>query len=364
MVQIRSIESAPKNGKVRLEARARDLQQRIRETSILQVEEFKRQVSAEISRLECGEYALESVEELRTQLCNLAKNMERCFHESTTRPLFLARFRGLQKSERDIPRVLRSVDGTRLNLRKGKGERERTFQLDSFFAEGACTQQIYECIRPLVQAMQSYSTNLVLILDGHTGTGKSYTMFDGKAPIITSCVQDLLAIEDASIEITSVEGYRNEIRDLLNGGIKVFVNDKIDPLSTTSESRTISSLSELQSALTTAKCNRHTSRTDFNNKSSRSHAIYTIRTFIPANDCTVALTLVDLAGDEQLPKSAAQDLQADSTYIHNSRQALQKLLIAQVEGTITPHSFSGTKVSFPAIESWKEIDVERRSSNC
>ncbi|KAJ1723684.1 Kinesin- motor protein, partial [Coemansia biformis] len=264
------------------------------------------------------------------------------------------------------------------------------YLFDGLFGPLATQECVYEkAVSPILnQVMQGY--NCTIFAYGQTGTGKTFTMegdlglTSGGASVvgtpmvsrIPGQVSDALSSArlstqagmiprtlhnmfyllrkqsvDSYVRVSYVEIYKEELRDLLSGAstkddstharmgyeagsgnLKVLDSgtDKgvvIQGL----EERIVTNAREAISLLHAGATRRKVAATQCNDKSSRSHAIFTITVFIREHAATVEgedvvklgkLNLVDLAGSESIGRSGAQNDNA-----HEAGKINQSLLV-------------------------------------
>lgn len=205
----------------------------------------------------------------------------------------------------------------------------------------------YETLgRPLLlHALEGYNSTLMAY--GQTGSGKTYTMMgdcrDGDesegAGIIPRMCRELF-IELGSrtftaptgerlsweVHVRYVEVYCEKISDLLNSGASVGIREEITPHSATfalvgARRIPVTSTEDLLQALAMGNRWRRTAATKSNDRSSRSHAIFSIDlteviSFVEpdgsvasAPSKSLTIRLVDLAGSERVSETGVQGTQ-------------------------------------------------------
>lgn len=232
----------------------------------------------------------------------------------------------------------------------------KTFAYDSVFDDTFTQQQLYdESAYPLVQStLQGY--NSTIFAYGQTGCGKTYTMLGVpndpalRGIIPNSFSQIFGRISEANTETvflvrcSYIEIYNEEVRDLLNYDEKTKLELKegkdkgifVKNLSM----HIVKSIGDIGAAMENGNNHRITKQTNMNEKSSRSHAIFTIyietsveqagRTLIKAGK----LNLVDLAGSERQKKTGAEgDRLKEAIKINLSLSALGNVINALVEAS-------------------------------
>jgi len=241
-----------------------------------------------------------------------------------------------------------SADGRRLRLDNGMGSKTG-FSFDGVWGPNATQAFIFEEIAPLIQsALDGYQ--VCLFSYGQTGSGKTHTMqgqgFGEQRGIIPRAVEKVLEESQTiskngwqyTLEASFLEIYNELIRDLLCKDSKESDLDiKRDltgrttiPGLTRCEIRTINDVSTLMSK---ASKNRTTASTAMNDRSSRSHSVFTLNITArhPATNTTLtgSLNLCDLAGSERVSKSGVSGERLKETAsINKSLSALGDVFLS------------------------------------
>ncbi|XP_041968866.1 kinesin-like protein Klp68D isoform X2 [Aricia agestis] len=233
-----------------------------------------------------------------------------------------------------------------------KGQ-DKLFTYDAAYDCTADTQTIYdEMVRPLVASVLDGFNGCVFAY-GQTGTGKTHTMEGSNEHegIIPRAFRHIWAhIENnASPDVTHlvscsyVELYLEDVRDLLSKDCKKLtirgqeLNGFYIPEMT---SVVCKSAAEMVRAMRAGNRNRASGRTDMNEHSSRSHAVFlvTVETAHRAtNRIRVGkLNLVDLAGSERQRKTGASaDRLREASRINQALSSLGNVISALAENS--PH---------------------------
>uniref|UniRef100_A0A673CME7 Kinesin-like protein KIF14 n=1 Tax=Sphaeramia orbicularis TaxID=375764 RepID=A0A673CME7_9TELE len=236
---------------------------------------------------------------------------------------------------------------------------------DSFFAS---QQTVYETLaRPLLlRAFEGFST--CLFAYGQTGSGKSYTMmgFGEEAGVIPRFCQELFS-ELASmendevkchVEMSYFEVYNEKIHDLLV--TRDDPNQRRMPVSRATSAPTdnvVSSYQDIQGWLELGNKQRATAATGMNDKSSRSHSVFTLvmtqtkTEFVEGEEhdhnITSRINLVDLAGSERCNSAQTSgDRLREGASINKSLLTLGKVISA-----LSEQALSRKKVFIPYRES-------------
>ncbi|ORX64689.1 kinesin-domain-containing protein, partial [Anaeromyces robustus] len=229
------------------------------------------------------------------------------------------------------------------------------FNFDKVFDGTSTQEKIFKEIAQLVQsALDGY--NVCIFAYGQTGSGKTYTMEGGEDKItmgmIPRAVQQIfIASEDFKkkgwiydIDCQFLEIYNETIRDLLENdetqkheikhlshGRTIVTDAKIVKVKTSDE---------VYKLLQIASKNRSVGATLCNERSSRSHSIFTLH-LLGHNELTdekyeSSLNLIDLAGSERLAVSGATgDRLKETRAINKSLSCLSDVIAAL--GNNEPH---------------------------
>ncbi|XP_037351641.1 kinesin-like protein KIF14 isoform X2 [Talpa occidentalis] len=202
------------------------------------------------------------------------------------------------------------------------------WSFDECHPDYASQTTVYETLAaPLLQrAFEGYNT--CLFAYGQTGSGKSYTMmgFSEEPGIIPRFCEDLFAqvarkqAQEVSyhLEMSFFEVYNEKIHDLLvckgeNGQRKQPLRVREHPISgpyvEALSMNVVTSYSDIQSWLELGNKQRATAATGMNDKSSRSHSVFTLvmtqtkTEFVEGEEhdhrITSRINLIDLAGSER-----------------------------------------------------------------
>ncbi|KAM3939081.1 kinesin-like protein KIF27 isoform 2-T2 [Leptodactylus fuscus] len=173
--------------------------------------------------------------------------------------------------------------------------KDRVFTFDYVFGKSSTQDDVYSCcIKPLlVSLIEGY--NSTVFAYGQTGSGKTYTIGGGhiasvadeEKGIIPRAIQELFQAisENHNIEFTVkvsyIEVYKEDLRDLLEletnvKDIHIREDEKGNTVIIGAKECQVESADEVMSLLEAGSAVRHTSTTQMNERSSRSHAIFTI----------------------------------------------------------------------------------------
>eukprot|EP00760_Papus_ankaliazontas_P036253 PhM_4_TR8273/c2_g1_i1/m.53438/K17914/KIF13; kinesin family member 13 len=192
--------------------------------------------------------------------------------------------------------------------------------------------------------------NACIFAYGQTGSGKTFTMMgnisdDAGCGIIPRLCKDIFASPQLSakglqVQCTYLEIYNERVMDLLekregdpDGNLKVRQDPVTGPFVEGLSTHNVSSESDIFRLLHKGDQERHIAATKMNDRSSRSHAIFSILLCKPGP--TGALTtwskinLVDLAGSERVHSSGAEGVQfKEATKINLSLTTLGRVIDA------------------------------------
>ncbi|MFH4975436.1 hypothetical protein AB6A40_002145 [Gnathostoma spinigerum] len=244
----------------------------------------------------------------------------------------------------------------------------REFTFDAVFGENTDQLSVYNvAARPIVDnVLKGY--NGTILAYGQTGTGKTFTMSGSPDPPelagiipntfahifdhISKCQQDKTFL----VRVSYLELYNEEIRDLLAKGpsksleikersdIGVYVKDL--------SSISVSSADQMQRIMQRGSEKRSVGATNMNEKSSRSHAVFTIT--IECSETVGGyqhltqgkLQLVDLAGSERQSKAGTTgDRLKEASRINLSLSTLGSVISALVDPKSTHIPYRNSKLT-------------------
>ncbi|KAF7968207.1 hypothetical protein HWV62_31635 [Athelia sp. TMB] len=228
------------------------------------------------------------------------------------------------------------------------------FGFDRVFEPHSTQAEVFEEVSQLAQSCTD-GYNVCIFAYGQTGSGKSFTMEGGNTEetmgMIPRAVEQVFRSTEELrpkgweylMEGQFLEIYNETINDLLG---KHDLDDtkkheiKHDPktLRTTVTNATVlplSSPAQVRTLLLQAQSKRSVAATLMNERSSRSHSVFTLRITGENKDtgerCAGSLNLVDLAGSERLEKSGAgsdKDRLKETQNINKSLSALGDVIAA------------------------------------
>ena len=202
----------------------------------------------------------------------------------------------------------------------------KTFQFDYVYPMDSTQREVYDQVAfPIVDSIfQGY--NGTVFAYGQTGCGKTFTMMGvtndpnlrGVIPNAFDHIFGYIKTEGNSkrflLRCSFVEIYNEEVRDLLGNS-----NKKLEVREDPKKGTFVKDLSyyslkdtdDIEKALNKGNNNRHVGATSMNDKSSRSHSLFTVYLEIEEGEDknkkirSGKLNLVDLAGSERVSKTNA-----------------------------------------------------------
>lgn len=226
------------------------------------------------------------------------------------------------------------------------------FNFDHIFSPEMNNQQVYERIAsPMIDKLFE-GFNCTIFAYGMTGSGKTFTMSGsdlgpGIIPMCVDSIFDRIEIgmpgKKFEVKVSYLEIYNERIFDLLNLTHVKSVNSNIMSGSSNLSNdlkirddpkygvrviglveREVKSNEDLMKCISIGDQNRKTGETDFNTRSSRSHAVVLIRVICKdettGEHVTSTLSLCDLAGSERA--TGQQERRKEGSYINKSLLAL------------------------------------------
>jgi kinesin family member C1 len=221
------------------------------------------------------------------------------------------------------------------------------------FAPSASNSDVFNVLQPMLRVSLE-GLNACIITDGQTGTGKSYTMFSGPAPIAAQAAAEIfthfavMERDGWSWKATcwAVEVYKSEPRDRLVGArVKQPVEVSVKDINgrTVVDGQTVlpvQSPEQLLKLMERAYANRKVAATEKNEQSSRGHLIFTVCLSGHHKGTDEKreskLQFGDLAGGERLSSEPQNDSQTkELTAINSDRFALHGVMESYVKGQMS-----------------------------
>ncbi|XP_062607249.1 kinesin-like protein KIF6, partial [Saccostrea cucullata] len=264
-----------------------------------------------------------------------------------------------------VPEVLREnwTEGVR-----GKANVSHEFHFDYIFKNTATQEEVFDVAAKEIISGFLSGYNGTIFAYGQTGTGKTFTVegspkqykLRGLEPRSISLIYKELekrTEEDISVHISYLEIYQETGYDLLNPGART--QSAVTPFPRVSVMEgnqgvwMVKNLSVhyaateevAQNLLLQGQANRRVAATTVHDRSSRSHAVFTIQLSAKRSDSDVVvkskLHLVDLAGSERVSKTGVQgSLLNEAKCINLSLHYLESVIIA-LQGESTNNNKRG-----------------------
>ena len=227
-----------------------------------------------------------------------------------------------------------------------ENKQEKNFEYDYIFDTKSTQKDVYEEVTLLIQSMVQ-GNNICIIAYGQTCTGKTYTIQgpNSKNPgIVPRAAKELFLIlnnfaksdyfESIRLSLTIIEIYNEQIYNLLEEStpnLNMYEDASGNLIIPDLSPISINSYEEASKLFKLAAKFRHTSSTEYNDRSSRSHCIFSFQLKIKGKDGKIirsTLHIIDLAGSERLSKSQNKDekLKKESICINLSLHSLSTVL--------------------------------------
>ncbi|KAI6183469.1 Kinesin-like protein KIFC3 [Aphelenchoides bicaudatus] len=241
------------------------------------------------------------------------------------------------------PIVLDALDPDSVTV---QADMPKHFLFDKVFGPETSQLDVFDEVSPLIQSCLD-GKNVSFFAYGHTGSGKTHTVFGSKSDpgisyraaheifYLMEAKQDCLECE---VTCSIIEIYNEKIRDLLESQdtqSKIQIRMDADGRSEIRGIRrpTVCSVEDLQALIEVGQKNRSTAATALNACSSRSHALVMMALKIidrdSGNEWTGRLNFVDLAGSERVAKSKVTGAQLqEAKFINKSLAELGNVVLA------------------------------------
>ena len=216
---------------------------------------------------------------------------------------------------------------------------EHKFTYDHVYhGSGPSEKALYaQCVEPLVTGLLS-GYNATVLAYGQTGSGKTFTMGTARDALrdfasetereplgviprvmrtLFERVEALPGDNSVRIKVGFIEIHKEEIRDLLRPKSAVSLRDAPDGVTLVgAREKEVRTIEEMATTLRDGSSARATAATGMNDRSSRSHAIFTIHVETasgaengagaPGDATRAKMHLVDLAGSERAKRTKAE----------------------------------------------------------
>lgn len=239
------------------------------------------------------------------------------------------------------------------NVTEASKENRKQFTYDAVYGPLATQQSLYdEVVRPLVASVLEGFNGCVFAY-GQTGTGKTFTMEgvrsdqEQKGVIPRAFEQIWQHINRAQnmnflVEASYLEIYMEEVRDLLKPNSKKSLElrekEGVGVYVPNLHSVLCKSVDDMVQVMNTGNRNRTVGRTNMNEHSSRSHAIFAVKIEMAEMDSNAVkvgkLNLIDLAGSERQSKTGATaDRLKEASKINRALSSLGNVISALAENS-------------------------------
>ncbi|CAG9461520.1 unnamed protein product [Pedinophyceae sp. YPF-701] len=241
-----------------------------------------------------------------------------------------------------------------IRVPRGEGDfQERKYEFDHCFDGAASQEEVFSEAQALVQsALDGY--NVCVFCYGQTGSGKTHTIFgtEGNLGILPRAIEDLFSRPGVTATVTMLELYMDNLVDLMGdrrsaqdlgktraaelkiargaGGL-IEVQGAVK--------QEVASAAEASGLLKKGIALRSTASTKKNDRSSRSHMIFSM--VVEAYDqvqgtrARSRMSFIDLAGSERVAKSGSindEQRLKEATAINKSLSALADVVSALTKG--------------------------------
>jgi len=221
-----------------------------------------------------------------------------------------------------------------------------SFDFEQIFRPGTTQEQVFAEVSGLVTSVMD-GFNVCIFAYGQTGSGKTYTM-EGPPhdpglnrrvlARLFEIVDERRATVQYEMKVTMLEVYNEEIKDLLGdheGELKA-VSGQYGMEVQNIQYTEVKSTEEVQKVLKEGNKARTTTRTDMNERSSRSHLITSVyvkaRDLVSGKENLGKLHLIDLAGSERVGRSGVTgQALLEAQNINKSLSALGDVIQARAE---------------------------------
>lgn len=216
-----------------------------------------------------------------------------------------------------------------------------SFDFDHIFSENYLNTDLYKTlIKPQLPNFFKGNMSSVCYAYGQTGSGKTHTVFGGEEEngliMLTACDIIKKLSKNEFVCVSAFEIYNNNIFDLLNKKKKLKINEDCNGMNVISGIfiRDIFTIEDLNKCMNLIIRRRNVGISSKNNRSSRSHAVFTIRLVDRiTRACKSRIIFVDLAGSERASDSLYinKKVYRENIEINKSLLALKECIKALVE---------------------------------
>ncbi|XP_022100787.1 kinesin-like protein KIF25 [Acanthaster planci] len=243
----------------------------------------------------------------------------------------------------------------------GTGASNKTFEFERVYGPQDCQSEIFDEVQPLLTSLLD-GYNVCIMAYGQTGSGKTYTMLgdnasDGVIPRAAAEMFRLIEEKPAnshSIEVSVVEIYNNDIRDLLEPDSAVFklnlrtCDDGSMEIPSLTQ-RQVENAAEIVELVQYGMRHRHEDATLIHAHSSRSHLVVTltVSTFPQGAPTTTPNASRSASPVPELSSPGSFATKTVRRNLSIPAIALQALTQSGVQSPVQIQSASNTPVFFP-----------------
>jgi len=250
----------------------------------------------------------------------------------------------------------------------GRSSTDRDFIFDKIFGPRATQEYVFQSLARSVVDDVVQGFNGTIFAYGQTGSGKTHSMFGpsdnydqrGVIPRSAEYLFDELQknddIKQVTIKCSFLEIYKERIRDLLNPtsdermSLKLRETPRGDVRILGLMEEYVSSPKDILELISQGESQRSTSKTEMNERSSRSHSVLTVTVTQKLQDASIRvgkLHMADLAGSERVHKSglSGQTLQ-EAKKINQSLSSLGNCINALTDRTRSHIPFRDSRLTY------------------
>jgi kinesin family protein C2/C3 len=243
----------------------------------------------------------------------------------------LCRVRPLFDEKAQLPRSVRLIDTTTVEVADMVGGASRQFRVDAAVDEAGTTGDVFAIVRSVAQSAMSGACAAVVAY-GPTGSGKTHMMHgNAREPgLVIRTAAELMT--HGEVELSMIEMHNDNMLDLMlspghapasleirncGNGLQVVGCQKVR----------CTTVMALLTGIRTGLTRRQVAETKVNSKSSRSHVIVTLH--VGSGN----VMLIDLAGLERVKRSGAEgSVLREAQSINKSLQSLSEVVDALRRG--------------------------------
>ncbi|QDS75840.1 hypothetical protein FKW77_001273 [Venturia effusa] len=224
-------------------------------------------------------------------------------------------------------------------------EEMRNFEFDTVLYEADDNNDVWHALLPFTASLH-IDHSVLLILDGPTSAGKSWTLLNGPDPIFLLVGQKMLRLRSAKrkLYLYALEARTDGIWDAITSGRWEKPCQGYSPRTKRVSVTVVDDAADLRDQISCISSHRKTASTDQNSTSSRSH-LFCVLTLAegPQEDQLAKGTsffALDLAGNEKYNSNITSEFRSDNAHIMSTRFAMRQYMGTYLaEGRF--NSFSG-----------------------